>query len=81
MRVIKTLRYPSITVSIFIMNDKYLVKLEAGPMEQTFKMPVSDIAGVEAIEKLLDPEFMQKALARFNDMYRDFLQAQERLQQ
>ena len=79
MRVIKTIRHPHITVSIFSMNDKYLIKLEAGPMEQTFKMPMNEIAGVEAIEQLLDKEFMQKALERFNEMYKSFLDAQERM--
>lgn len=79
MRVIKTIVHPHITVSIFSMNDKYQIKLEAGPMEQTFKIPVADIAGVEAIEQLLDKDFMQKALERFNEMYRSFLDAQERM--
>jgi hypothetical protein len=79
MRVIKTIRFPHITVSIFNMNDKYLVKLEAGPMEQTFKFPVTEIAGIEAIEKLLDQEFMDKALTRFNEMYLSFKEARERM--
>jgi hypothetical protein len=79
MRVIKTIRYQNITVSVFGMNDKYIIKLEAGPMEQAFKVPMNEIAGVEGIEKMLDQEFMQKALDRFNEMYLSFKAAQERL--
>jgi hypothetical protein len=37
MRVLETIPHPSITITIFQMNDKFIVKFEAGPMEQVFK--------------------------------------------
>lgn len=69
MRVIATIPHPSIRISIFSMNDKYIVKLEAGPMEQTFKFTEDEVKGVEDIKKILDDEFMNKALERFNEMF------------
>jgi hypothetical protein len=69
MRVIATIPHPSIRISIFSMNDKYIVKLEAGPMEQTFKFTEEEVKGLEDIRKILDDEFMNKALERFNDMF------------
>lgn len=60
------------------MNEKYVIKLEAGPMEQVFKIPVAEVKGVEEIEKMLDEPFMKKVLARFNEMFMSFKEAQER---
>jgi hypothetical protein len=81
MRIVRTIKHPHITISIFSMNDKYVIKLEAGPMEQAFKVAMNEIAGPDAIEQLLDKEFMQKALERFKEMFASFQNAQERLEQ
>ena len=60
------------------MNDKYVIKFEAGLMEQIFKMPVSEATGMEDIEKLLDQEFMKNILDRFNEMFLSFKNASQR---
>ncbi|HXC04858.1 MAG TPA: hypothetical protein VNZ86_08910 [Bacteroidia bacterium] len=72
MRIVATIPHPSIRISIFHMNEKYMVKLEAGPMEQTFKFEQGEVTGPEEIERIMDTEFMQKALERFNEMYLSF---------
>jgi hypothetical protein len=69
MRIIDQIPHPSITISIFQMNDKYLVKLEAGPMEQVFKFPIEEVKNVENLKKLINDEFIEKCRARFNDMF------------
>lgn len=78
MRVIATIPHPNIQISIFYMNSKYLIKLEAGPMEQTFKVADEDVKGVEGIQRMLDEEFLKKALVRFNEMFLSFKDARER---
>jgi len=79
MRVIANIPHPKITISIFSMNDKYQVQFAAGPMEQTFKIAHSEIDGVEGIKKMLDEEFMNKIMERFNEMFLSFKQAKERV--
>jgi hypothetical protein len=69
MRIIDSIPHPSITISIFQMNDKYLVKFEAGPMEQVFKFTVAEVKNVENLKKLINEDFIEKCRARFNDMY------------
>ena len=69
MRLIGTIPHPSISITVFHMNDKYVLKLEAGPMEQTFKFPVEEIKGIGDIEKMVDDDFLKKAVARFNEMF------------
>lgn len=69
MRIIDSIPHPSITISIFQMNDKYLVKLEAGPMEQVFKFTIEEVKSVDGLKKIVNEEFIEKCRARFNDMY------------
>lgn len=78
MRIIGSIPHPKITISIFSMNDKYQVKFEAGPMEQIFKLSHTEVNGIEGIQKLMDEEFMQKIMDRFNEMYLSFKSAKER---
>jgi hypothetical protein len=78
MRVIATIPHPHIQISIFHMNSKYIIKLEAGPMEQAFKVSEEEIRGLENIQKILDEEFIKKALARFNEMFLSFKETKER---
>lgn len=69
MRIIDTIPHPSITISIFQMNDKFIVKFEAGPMEQAFKFENADVKGVENLKKLITPEFIEEVRKRFNEMF------------
>lgn len=69
MRIIDTIPHPSITISIFQMNDKFIVKFEAGPMEQAFKFDNADVKGVENLKKIITPEFIEEVRKRFNEMF------------
>jgi hypothetical protein len=79
MRVIGNIPHPTITITVFLMNSKYVIKLEAGQMEQVFKINQSEIGGMEGIQKLLDEEFLKKVIARFNEMFLSFKQAREKV--
>lgn len=69
MRILETIPHPSITISIFQMNEKFIVKFEAGPMEQAFKFDNVDVKGVENLKKLITPEFIETVRKRFNEMF------------
>lgn len=69
MRIIDTIPHPSITISIFQMNEKFIVKFEAGPMEQAFKFENSEVRGLENLKKLITPEFIEEVRKRFNEMF------------
>lgn len=76
MRIIASIPHPSITISIFQMNDKFIVKFEAGPMEQAFKFSTQDVKSVEQMKGIINDAFIEKVRARFNEM---FLQMKETL--
>lgn len=74
MRIVDSIPHPSISISIFYMNDKYIVKFEAGPMEQAFKFHVDQVQSLENLKTVINAEFIEKVRARFNEM---FLQMKE----
>ena len=68
MRVVKEFTRPECKVTIFQWNGKYLIKLEKGLIEQTFKVPELDITSEEDLDTILNDDFMKKAEARFLEM-------------
>jgi hypothetical protein len=69
MRVVGEIPHPDCKITIFHWNNRYLLKLEAGLLEQTFKVSEYDIASEEDLKKILNEEFINKALERFQEMY------------
>lgn len=68
MRVLKEIQRPQCKVTVFSWNEKYLLKLEKGPIEQTFKISEMDITSENDLEEILNEDFMQKADERFTEM-------------
>ena len=69
MRIIDSIPHESMTISIFQMNDKYLVKFEAGPMEQVFKFQQEDVKGLDGLKARIGSAFIETTRKRFNDMF------------
>ena len=69
MRIIDSIPHPSLQISIFQMNDKYIVKFEAGMMEQAFKFNVNEVKDTASLKKIVNPDFIETVRKRFNEMY------------
>lgn len=69
MRVVGRIPHPSITITIFEYNEKYTLKLEAGPMEQSYKITIDQIGNLANLHKLVDEAFLKECLTHFNAMY------------
>ena len=51
------------------MNNRYVLKLEANMLEQTYKFNEDDnLRTMADIEKLVDETFLNECLKRFSDM-------------
>jgi hypothetical protein len=75
MRIIDSIPHPSITISIFQMNDKFIVKFEAGPMEQAFKFYTEEVRSLEGLKKIIDDTFIETVRVRFNEMFKQMKEA------
>jgi hypothetical protein len=79
MRVVKEILHPQCKITIFSWNNRYLIKLEQGTLEQTFKIDQFDISGEDELIRLTaDAEFLQQAFDRFQEMGRSLDEARGR---
>lgn len=79
MRVIAELPHPECRISIFSMNNKFIIKFEQGTLEQTYKLAEMDVTdGVNGVFQILDDEFITTVIGRFQDMRSHFNEAYKR---
>ena len=71
MRQLAVVPHPEVKITLFSWNGKYLIKLEKGMFEQTYKVSELDLTGEDDIHALLDADFIQAAVARFAGMRAD----------
>lgn len=68
MRVIGEIPHPELKITIFHWNNRYLIKLEAGLLEQTFKVQEYNVASEEELKKIVNEDFIKAAIVRFDEM-------------
>jgi hypothetical protein len=80
MRHVADIPHPQVKITLLAWNGKFLLKLEQGNLEQTYKVAELDLmTGTDAeARELLDAEFLAAAVARFADMRADLQAAFER---
>ena len=78
MRYIKDIANNKFKISIYQWNNKYIIKVESGTYEQTYKIDQYEVANVEEIEKCIDVVFLESIETRFDMMNRDFFESLSR---
>ncbi|MEB2775504.1 hypothetical protein SYJ56_09300 [Algoriphagus sp. D3-2-R+10] len=72
MRVVKEFIQEDIRISVFSWNNKYIIKFELGPMEQTFKLQETDVLDEADLEIFWTGDFFEKVKMRFKEMGQSF---------
>lgn len=70
--------FPQFRIGLYAWNGKYIVKIEVGPYEQTYKISELDILNAEAVPSMLDTEFLTRVAERFRQMDMDWQESGER---
>ncbi|MGV3539415.1 MAG: hypothetical protein ACO1OQ_06360 [Rufibacter sp.] len=79
MRVVADIPHPDIKITLLSWNGKYLLKLELGPFEQTYKVSEMDVSGGdEEVKQWLDEPFLQSCLELFLAMRSNWHDARRR---
>jgi hypothetical protein len=73
MRIIDTIPHPQLKISIFSMNDKYLLKFEAGPYEQTYKVSHEDTGSLEELKQKVNDYFCNETIRLFREMHKNWI--------
>jgi hypothetical protein len=82
MRVVAELPHPDCKITLFNMNQKYIIKFEQGTLEQSYKLSELDLSGggINEIFEILDDDFINTVIGRFKTMRTDFSLAYKRQQ-
>lgn len=68
MRVIGEIAHPECKITLYHWNNRYIIKLEHGSLEQTFKIQEYDLTSEEDIKRVLSEDFLHAAMRRFAEM-------------
>ena len=80
MHFISEIPHPSCKISLYHWNGRYIIKIEAGLLEQTYKISELEIGSEDDLREVCSGGFMQKVLGRFEQMARDWELALEDLE-
>ena len=69
MRIVDQIPHDVFTITVFSMNNRYLIKLEAGPMEQTYKLSTDNFKSVEQVRAFVTERFLSRARELHNEMF------------
>lgn len=72
MRLLKEIPHERYKIQLFNYNQKYIVKIELGQFEQTFKIGELDVDSLEEVERMITPELLSNSLKRFIEMRSDW---------
>jgi len=72
MRLIKEIPHERYRISVHNYNAKYLVKIELGQFEQTFKIGETDVQSLDDLEKMITTQLLSNCLQRFIQMREDW---------
>jgi len=80
MRTLGFIEHPVLKISVFGWSEKYLVKIEAGLFEQTYKFRQADFNSWEDLRGFFDKPMLDDILTTFRKMSDDAMRAAKRLQ-
>ncbi|GAB3755294.1 hypothetical protein [Spirosoma pomorum] len=72
MRFVQDIPHPHFRIGLYAWNSKYIVKIEAGPYEQTYKVSELDVADINDVLTMLDEPFLTAVSQRFQAMDTDW---------
>ena len=75
MRVVKEIPHPELKITIFNWNNRYLIKFEAGFLEQTYKIQEFDISSESDLDTIVNQDFINEVVALFQSMNQHFGEA------
>ncbi len=69
MRIVEQIPHSAFNITLFSTEKDFIVKLEAGPMEQTYKLGKDLFETPADVKNYLSAQFIDKAHDLFNEMF------------
>ena len=78
MRIVGEIPHPICKITLYSWNNRYLIKLEYGLLEQTYKVNQFDLTGETDLYTIVDEQFVGQALNIFREMEKNLKVGLER---
>ncbi len=78
MRIISEIPSTNYKIMLYGWNGKYIIKIEDGMFEQTYKISEFDVTSDQEAINLVDTEFLTEVAKRFGQMFTDWENAKVR---
>ncbi|WP_138485018.1 hypothetical protein [Dyadobacter bucti] len=75
MRYIKDIPNENFKIGLYHWNNKYIIKIESGMYEQTYKIDDYELQNQKELEVCLDKQFLATLNEKFSSMHEDFMEA------
>lgn len=75
MRLISDIPHSRYKIQVFHYNSKYIVKIELGQFEQSYKIGELDVSGLDEVKSMINEVFLKNCLDRFIAMRSDWEQS------
>jgi hypothetical protein len=72
MKTLGQIPHPEMLITIFMWNNKYLLKFEAGPYEQVYKIDAGAFDDANELKSRISAGFTESVAERFRQMNKDF---------
>ena len=79
MQIVGEVPHPECKITLFKWNNRYLVKLEKGLFEQTYKVSQFNVADDEELRQVVNSDFINGAIRQFEVMEVIWSKAMQRL--
>ncbi|HNF70328.1 MAG TPA: hypothetical protein PLL28_13190 [Chitinophagales bacterium] len=79
MRIVGYIEHPVLKISVFSWSEKYIVKIEAGLFEQSYKFRQADFGQWEDLKAFFDADMISDIMTTFKKMSADASASAKRL--
>lgn len=80
MRIVGYIEHPILKISVFSWSEKYIVKIEAGLFEQSYKFRQADFPNWEDLKVFFDQAMISDIMDTFKKMSNDASASAKRIQ-
>lgn len=71
MRTTAKIDHPKMDISIYLRENKYIVKIVMGQLEQVYRINETDVTGMDDMKALVSNDFLTQVYLRFVEMSKD----------
>lgn len=71
MRTTAKIDHPKMDISIYLRENKYIVKIVLGQLEQVYRINETDVTGMDDMKALVSNDFLTQVYLRFVEMSKD----------